>query len=122
MNRRSLLALIAAVPLAGCSAIALGSDAYLDDEIEAGSVYEFSADSGDAEVTVELTDAGAAEADDEPVDVDAASIIIRDDGSPVFTESVEEGTEETFETTFDSDGDYEIQLTNGVATVTVEAA
>lgn len=120
MHRRSALALLATIPLAGCSALGLGGDSYLDEEVEAGNVYTFDATAGDAEITIEVTDAGELEDEDgEEMDVDASSVQIRRDGSPVFAESVDESAEETFEYAFDEDGEYELLVTSGRATVTI---
>lgn len=123
MHRRSALAMLAAIPLAGCSALGFGGDAYLDDELEAGTMYTFDADAGDAEITIEVTDAGELEGDDgEEIDADSSSVTIRYERTPVFAESVDEGVEETFEHTFDNGGEHEIHLTSGTADVMIEPA
>ena len=126
MHRRSVLALAASIPLAGCSAIGLGGGGF-EQEIEEGNQYTFDVDAGDYEIVIEVTDAG--EPDDDALEDDfdgdtddrsSASIRIDYDGSPVFGESVEEGTEETFEETFENDGEHTISINFGTANVSIE--
>lgn len=123
MHRRSVLALAAVTPLAGCSDL-LGGGAKIDATVSDGNPHEFSASEGD-ELSVSVTVTEVDQQNEDDAETEVTSISFRlgpQDGAPILAESIEEGAERTFSVTVENDGTHIVAVTNGAADVVVESA
>lgn len=124
MHRRTVVALMATVGVAGCTdLLSTDRNTLIDQTFEDGSNAQFSANAGDdvtVDVDVEEVDEGEVDEGEEDVEVEteAVSVQISYDGTPIFAESIEEDS--SFELTLEDDGSYNTVVSGGQAHVTIQ--
>ncbi|ELZ02977.1 hypothetical protein C482_04951 [Natrialba chahannaoensis JCM 10990] len=116
MNRRSVLALFATVPIAGCSSL-LGSG--VDASLGEDEVIEFDSDAGaELTVSVEVEEVFPLDSDVEHEREGVGFRLDHTENGIVETRTIED--EETFEVTVEDDGTHAVMLIGGEGHVTIE--